>query len=51
MSRGISASDAKSLLIAAFVGEAFDVIVHEGIKEALVKFSRKWLAEHRSGRA
>lgn len=47
MSRGISASDAKSLLIAAFVGEAFDVIVHEGIKEALVKFSRKWLAEHR----
>jgi len=47
MSRGISASDAKSLLIAAFVGEAFDVIVHEGIKEALVKFSNKWLAEHR----
>jgi Fe-S cluster assembly protein SufD len=47
MSRGISASDAKSLLIAAFVGEAFDVIAHEGIKEALVKFSNKWLAEHR----
>jgi Fe-S cluster assembly protein SufD len=51
MSRGISASDAKSLLIAAFVGEAFDVIVHEGIKEALVKFSNKWLSQHRSGRA
>ncbi len=51
MSRGISASDAKSLLIAAFVGEAFDLIAHEGIKEALVKFSSKWLSQHRSGRA
>ena len=47
MSRGIPQSEAKSLLIAAFVGEAFDVIVHEGIKEALVKFSNKWLSEHR----
>ena len=47
MSRGISASDAKSLLIAAFVGEAFDLIAHEGIKEALVKFSSKWLSLHR----
>ena len=47
MSRGIPAAEAKSLLIAAFVGEAFDVIVHEGIKEALVKFSNKWLSQHR----
>ena len=47
MSRGISARDAKSLLIAAFVGEAFDLIAHEGIKEALVKFSNKWLSQHR----
>jgi Fe-S cluster assembly protein SufD len=51
MSRGISAAEAKSLLIAAFVGEAFDAIAHEGIKEALVKFSNKWLSQHRSGRA
>lgn len=47
MSRGIPAPEAKSLLIAAFVGEAFDTIAHEDIKEALVKFSRKWLLEHR----
>ncbi len=47
MSRGIPEAEAKSLLIAAFVGEAFDVVAHEGIKEALVKFSRKWLTQHR----
>ena len=47
MSRGIPQSEAKSLLIAAFVGEAIDLIAHEGIKEALVKFSNKWLSEHR----
>ena len=47
MSRGIPAAEAKSLLIAAFVGEAFDVVSHDGIKEALVKFSRKWLTQHR----
>lgn len=51
MSRGVPEAEAKSLLIAAFVGEAFDLIAHEGIKEALVKFSRKWLNQHRSGRA
>ncbi|MEP7173221.1 MAG: Fe-S cluster assembly protein SufD [Aestuariivirga sp.] len=50
MSRGIPPAEAKSLLIAAFVGEAFDLIAHEGIKEALVKFSNKWLSQHRSGR-
>ena len=47
MSRGIPPAEAKSLLIAAFVGEAFDLIAHEGIKEALVKFSNKWLSQHR----
>ena len=51
MSRGIPPAEAKSLLIAAFVGEAFDLIAHEGIKEALIKFSNKWLSQHRSGRA
>ena len=47
MSRGIPQAEAKSLLIAAFVGEAFDVIMHEGIREALIKFSTKWLTERR----
>jgi Fe-S cluster assembly protein SufD len=47
MSRGIPQDEAKSLLIAAFVGEAFDVIMHEGIREALIKFSNKWLSARR----
>jgi Fe-S cluster assembly protein SufD len=47
MSRGIPEAEAKSLLIAAFVGEAFDVIENDSIKEALVKFSNKWLTQHR----
>ena len=47
MSRGIPAAEAKSLLIAAFVGEAFDVIVNDAIKEALINFSNKWLTQHR----
>ncbi|MGB9141327.1 MAG: Fe-S cluster assembly protein SufD [Aestuariivirga sp.] len=51
MSRGVPPAEAKSLLIAAFVGEAFDLIVHEGIKEALVKFSNKWLTRHGGGHA
>ena len=51
MSRGIPPAEAKSLLIAAFVGEAFDLIAHEGIKEALAKFSNKWLSQHRNGHA
>jgi Fe-S cluster assembly protein SufD len=51
MSRGIPEADAKSLLIAAFVGEAFDVVENEAIKEALVKFSNKWLTQHRRANA
>jgi Fe-S cluster assembly protein SufD len=35
-SRGIPEADARSLLITAFVSEAFDTVEHEGIKEALV---------------
>jgi Fe-S cluster assembly protein SufD len=34
-SRGIPEAEAKSLLIAAFVGEAFENIEHDGIREAL----------------
>jgi Fe-S cluster assembly protein SufD len=47
MSRGIPESEAKSLLIAAFVGEAFDVIANDAVKEALAKFSSKWLTRLR----
>ncbi|MFO1033979.1 MAG: Fe-S cluster assembly protein SufD [Hyphomicrobiales bacterium] len=36
LSRGIPKAQARGLLVAAFVGEAFDAVDHEGIREALV---------------
>ena len=44
MSRGISKDEARSLLIAAFVGEAIETVEHEGIREALLKFASARLA-------
>lgn len=46
-SRGIPEAEAKAMLIAAFVGEAFDAIAHDGIREALVGHAARWLTEHR----
>ncbi len=46
-SRGIPEAEAKALLIAAFVGEAFETIEHDGIREALSAFAETWLAQHR----
>jgi Fe-S cluster assembly protein SufD len=46
-SRGIPEAEAKALLIAAFVGEAFDMIHHDGIREALASFAERWLTDHR----
>ncbi len=42
-SRGIPESEAKSMLIGAFVGEAFDTIGHEEVRAALTGFARSWL--------
>jgi Fe-S cluster assembly protein SufD len=47
-SRGIPEAEAKSLLIAAFVGEAFDNIVHEGLREAMVDYAANWLELRKS---
>ena len=47
-SRGIPEAEAKSLLIAAFVGEAFDNIVHEGLREAMVDYAANWLEVRKS---
>jgi Fe-S cluster assembly protein SufD len=49
-SRGIPEAQAKSLLIAAFAGEAFETIAHDGIREALVAFAGNWLATHKGAR-
>jgi Fe-S cluster assembly protein SufD len=42
-SRGIPEAEAKSLLIAAFVGEAFDSVEHEAVREALAGFAENWV--------
>ena len=47
MSRGIPEREAKAMLIAAFVGEAFDSVAHDGIREALETFAQTWLTDHR----
>ena len=43
MSRGIPAKEAEALLIQAFVGEAIEEISHDGIRDALMFASLKWL--------
>lgn len=46
-SRGIPEAEAKAMLVAAFVGEAFDGIAHDGLREALADYAERWLVEHR----
>ncbi len=46
-SRGIPEAEAKSMLIAAFVAEAFDTIGHEGVRDELTHFAERWLVSHR----
>ncbi|WP_373503302.1 Fe-S cluster assembly protein SufD [Aestuariivirga sp.] len=46
-SRGIPEAEAKAMLIAAFVGEAFEMVAHDGIREALGDYAARWLTEHR----
>ncbi len=48
-SRGIPEREAKSLLIAAFVGEAFEAIGHDGIRAALIAYAGDWLKQHEGG--
>lgn len=43
MSRGIPEDQAEALLIQAFVGEAIEDVAHEGVREALLQASVKWL--------
>jgi Fe-S cluster assembly protein SufD len=47
MARGIPESEAESLLVQAFVGEAVDCINHEGIKDALMGAVVQWLGMRR----
>lgn len=49
-SRGIPAPEARALLVAAFVGEAFETVAHDGVREALSSFAEGWRALHRGDR-
>jgi Fe-S cluster assembly protein SufD len=42
-SRGIPEVEAKSLLIAAFVGEAFDTVNNEAVRDELTRLTGEWL--------
>ena len=42
-SRGIPDIEAKSLLIAAFVGEAFDTVDNEAVRDELIRLTGEWL--------
>ena len=42
-SRGIPEAEAKSLLIAAFVGEAFDMVANDEVREALAGIAAQWV--------
>ncbi|MCB1377913.1 MAG: Fe-S cluster assembly protein SufD [Alphaproteobacteria bacterium] len=46
-SRGIPEAEAKSMLIAAFVGEAFEAVAHDGLREALTDYAARWLIDHK----
>lgn len=45
MARGVPEKDAERLLIQSFVGEAFDTVAHEGIRDALAELALQWLGE------
>lgn len=42
--RGIPLKEAEALLIQSFVGEAIEMIEHEGLREALMRSATNWLA-------
>jgi Fe-S cluster assembly protein SufD len=41
--RGISEQEARSLLIRAFIGEVVDKVEHEGLRDALMNRTARWL--------
>ncbi|WP_046865282.1 Fe-S cluster assembly protein SufD [Microvirga massiliensis] len=45
MARGLPRAEAERLLVQAFLGEALEVVSHDGIEEALVGLAEQWLRE------
>jgi Fe-S cluster assembly protein SufD len=44
--RGIPEPQAKSLLVAAFIGEAFDEVANDDVRKVLATFADTWLNRH-----
>ena len=44
MARGIPEKDAETLLIQSFVGEAIEMVAHEGVRDVLMDATLRWLA-------
>jgi Fe-S cluster assembly protein SufD len=44
MARGIPEREAEALLIQSFVGEAIEMVPHEGVRDALMAATLQWLA-------
>ena len=45
MARGLPRPEAETLLLQAFLGEALEVVEHEGVREGLIEVVTGWLAE------
>ena len=43
MARGLPKTEAESLMVQAFLGEAVEFVEHEGVREALVAVVEGWL--------
>ncbi|MDJ1156721.1 Fe-S cluster assembly protein SufD [Chelatococcus sp. SYSU_G07232] len=44
MARGLPRGEAEALLVQAFLGEAIELVAHEGVREALLGRTAAWLA-------
>jgi len=49
--RGIPEAEARSLLVAAFVGEAIEAVENEGLHDRLTDLAARWLAGQRRAKA
>ena len=47
MSRGLPRREAEALMIEAFLGEAIDIVAHEGVRQALRHMVQGWLQARR----
>jgi len=45
MARGLPRPEAETLLLQAFLGEAVEIVEHEGVREGLIEAVTGWLAE------